>query len=535
MYAVGRKEREYEEVLLPDFDIDRISYFASKFKGNTGRGSDGARPHHYKLLASGAKAALIRIFRCIEKFRRWPWSIRSVVEIALGKKAGGSRLIGLATSLYRLWTRVRYADCCSVLEARVARPYLTAAPGRGAARAAFDAAFETEAAAARGEVAATTCFDLRQYFEQVTVEEIALGGRRFGLPRVIAVLLGHLYSGPRRVRVGDAISAPTYPRRSVLAGCTFATPIVRLISVGPVDILTDTIRKRTKGWDITTKVGLHVDDGMVTTAGDIQAVCLIHPWASKTTLDWVRKALRKETALGKTTCITSPRTLKMATRDEMMSAGVQVEMEGELLGVDYAAGGKMRRRRVQAKRRAKGRQRLGKLRWLWRQGGQAKAVARDGICAEMKYGDEIVGLPNSVLRDMRRSHAAVTSIKVAGASTTAKLALGGNAYSEFDPAVLQVNPPLAALLGKIWDQPRSRSSFIRSWRQAEEEVAQTPAASRWSAIRGPVGAAWAHLLRVQGAWPRPFTIHIMDSEINIRQVPPIQVMLIMKAHARRYL
>ncbi len=194
----------------------------------------------------------------------------------------------------------------------------------------------------------------------------------------------------------------------------------------------------------------------------------------------------------------------------------------------------MRRRRVQAKRRAKGRQRLGKLRWLWRQGGQAKAVARDGICAEMKYGDEIVGLPNSVLRDMRRSHAAVTSIKVAGASTTAKLALGGNAYSEFDPAVLQVNPPLAALLGKIWDQPRSRSSFIRSWRQAEEEVAQTPAASRWSAIRGPVGAAWAHLLRVQGAWPRPFTVHIMDSEINILQVPPIQVMLIMKAHARRY-
>ncbi len=44
VYAVGRKETEYEESLLPDFEIDRVSYFASKFKGNTGRGSNGARP-----------------------------------------------------------------------------------------------------------------------------------------------------------------------------------------------------------------------------------------------------------------------------------------------------------------------------------------------------------------------------------------------------------------------------------------------------------------------------------------------------------
>ncbi len=197
IYEVGRREDEADEVLLPPMAIERLDYFASKFRGNTGRGGDGARPHHYKLLTRGAKAALIQLFAYFERCRRWPRSLRVVIEIALSKKTGGSRLIGLTTSLYRLWSKIRYSDCCAVIESRVARPYLTASPGQGAGRAAFDAAFDAEAAAARGDACATTCFDLKQYFEQITVEEMAYGARRFGLPQAIIVLACHLYSGPR--------------------------------------------------------------------------------------------------------------------------------------------------------------------------------------------------------------------------------------------------------------------------------------------------------------------------------------------------
>ena len=61
--------------------------------------------------------------------------------MALGKKAGGCRLIGLATALYRIWAKIRYLDCRAVLEERLKRPFFAAAPGAGAARAAFEAAF----------------------------------------------------------------------------------------------------------------------------------------------------------------------------------------------------------------------------------------------------------------------------------------------------------------------------------------------------------------------------------------------------------
>ncbi len=176
------------------------------------------RPHHYKLVSRGARAALITLMEVFEKCRRWPASIRNVIEIALAKKSGGSRLIGLTTSLYRIWSRLRYADCCAIIEQRVKRPYLSAAPGHGAAKAAFDASFDAEAAAARGDATATTCFDLKQYYEQVSMEELAHGAKRFGLPMVVTVLAAHLYTGPRRIRVREAISRRAYPRKSVLAG-----------------------------------------------------------------------------------------------------------------------------------------------------------------------------------------------------------------------------------------------------------------------------------------------------------------------------
>ncbi len=251
-------------------------------------------------------------------------------------------------------------------------------------------------------------------------------------------------------------------------------------------------------------------------------------------LDWVKKALRKDTATGKTICVASSRALKEALEDGLRPIGIEAQLEGELLGVDYAAGGRLRRRAVQNKRRTKARCRLGKLKWLRRHGGPARAVARGGVNPEMSYGDQVIGMTNSLLRDLRRAHAAATTLKVAGSSTTAKLALGGGNYEDFDPAVVRSNPPMASLLMKLWDQPRSRADFIRSWRQADEEIKQAQPAVRWTSIRGPVGAAMAHLMRVEASWPRPFTIRALDEDVDLLTTPPLQIMEVLRAHARRY-
>ncbi len=254
LFALGRRECDMEEILLPSMQPQRLRRAAASFRGDTGLGLDLLRPRHIIYLSDDALLALCRLFGIIEKTRRWPSLQRSVIEVALGKKAGGARLIGLATALYRVWSRVRYADCRSIIEARVDRPFLTAAPGKGAARAALEQAWQAEEAWARGDEAATTMVDLSSFYEHITIAELADGGKRYGLPAAIITLAAHMYTGPRRIRVGQAVSRRTFPRQSILAGCTWATLAVRLIVLPPAEHLLQLIAQRIKGWAVCIKL-----------------------------------------------------------------------------------------------------------------------------------------------------------------------------------------------------------------------------------------------------------------------------------------
>ncbi len=187
-------------------------------KAILGVGQDWMRPRHVARVSAAARRALLALLRKFEMLRRWPLLLRSVEEIALAKKGGGARLVGQATAIYRIWAKVRFVDVRKVLEERISRAYLPAALGRGALHAAFDLAFDAEAARAKGKASASTCFGLKQYDEQIEVSEIARGCKKHGLPRAIAALAVHAYMGPRRIRVGNAVSRAVFPQRSILAG-----------------------------------------------------------------------------------------------------------------------------------------------------------------------------------------------------------------------------------------------------------------------------------------------------------------------------
>ncbi len=96
-------------------------------------------------------------------------------------------------------------------------------------------------------------------------------------------------------------------------------------------------------------------------------------------------------------------------------------------------------------------------------------------------------------------------VKCAGASTTAKLALGGRRHGESDPAVILANPPLQELLYKVWDEPHARQKFVRSWYMARDEMENSvgrraghPSADQ-SAQHLPICAA----IRRNGGGPSP--------------------------------
>ncbi len=170
LYEVGRIEGDAEEILLPPIDEQRLMKTSGKFKGATGLSHDWLRPRHVSKASRGARLALVRLLQAFERLRRWPELLRTVIEIAIPKKLGGSRLIGLATAIYRIWTKLRYQDLKFVMESRVSRRFLPAAPGQGAGRAAFDQTFEAECATAVGRHMATLTFDMKRFYEQVTLE-----------------------------------------------------------------------------------------------------------------------------------------------------------------------------------------------------------------------------------------------------------------------------------------------------------------------------------------------------------------------------
>ncbi len=186
--AMGAIEQHFDEMIdgdfpliaLPPFDPDGLANMALRVRASTGTGGDWLRLRHVAHLSRAARVGLGHWYRAVEAVGRWPKVIRSVIEIALTKRAGGARLIGLAASLYRRWARTRYFDIKAALEPRIARPELAAAPGRSATQAAFEMALAAEIATARGRVSATSALDISKYVEYIDVAEYVFPANGWG-------------------------------------------------------------------------------------------------------------------------------------------------------------------------------------------------------------------------------------------------------------------------------------------------------------------------------------------------------------------
>ncbi len=241
-------------------------------------------------------------------------------------------MIGLTSTVYRIWARVRHLDCKSILEGRIARPFLSAAPGRGAERAAFDMARQAEVAAAGGEQSAATLLDIARFYEVIEPAEFALAAKDFGLPQTIISLCLHAYLGPRRIRVRGAMSKRVFPTRSIIAGCTWATVHVRLLIIGPAEKLLEKLRARCEGWGITVNLNVYVDDAVAVTRGDATGVALIHAWVTRVLMAWVTRVLRKDIAMHKLQIVAPHLAVRAGLKTQLRELGKYIRASGELFG-----------------------------------------------------------------------------------------------------------------------------------------------------------------------------------------------------------
>ncbi len=531
MTADPNDDGYFPEIVLPPIEPHRLAQVARQVRANSGVGGDWARVAHIgRYLTLGALKALCRWFEAVERFGRWPALVRSVIEIALTKKAGGARLIGLAASLYRVWARLRYHDVRAALELRLARPELAAAPGRGAMSTALELALATETAAARDAVSATTAVDIAKFFDCVEVSELARPALRIGIPKRVLALTSHFYLGIRRLRVGRAYSAGIYPRRGIVPGCTWCTVYVRVVVIGPLDGMTRQLKKWICTWGVDIICRMYIDDVLLTTLGNRSNVAMVHAWASEHVLAWVKLALKKRVADAKLHCVAADKELRSALRQRLAPSGFRVAKLGEVLGTDFSGGGHLTRRRLQEKRRRRTKARRKKLRWWHKLKGNGGRVVDNGLFPSDAYGMQCGGLPPAVLRDARRTRGAFARIKCQGASLTAKLATAGPNYADVDPASRHPAPPLRALHELLWDFPQMRFTFVFAWRGAVRDFIDDN--RPWSKIRGPVGAAMCHLRRLGVQWVAPFRIVADTVPIDLLKVPPRQAYMFLQDVAR---
>ncbi len=460
-----------QNITLPTIDADDIDAGTRTFKNETGIGIDWLPPRLVSRMTRGAKQRLAEILNAIEKVKRWPSVVRAVVEIARAKKNGGARLIGLAPSLYRIWSRVRYLHVRIALEPRIARPFLAAAPGQGAQRAVQDAAWRCEHAAARGEHAAATTVDMKQHYEQISVAEIARGAKAHGLPLAITMLAADLYLSPRCIKVGQCVSKFVRPRKSVLAGCTWAMVFIRLIMIKPTEKFLVTLREQADAWKAKMDLTLYVDDGILVTIGHIDAVSFLHSWASRLLLQWIRQVLHKQTAAGKLHCIASSSSLRKRLATGLNGDGFAVDTYGELLGMGFAAGGKIKKRTTNAARLRKSLRRKGRLKWLRDRGGKAMRVVKEGVKPAVNYEASVTGIDNRTMVMLRRAHGATCRVRCGGASLTARLAIGGGGFQGSRP----VGPrqPDARCCGPVEGLGRTKETC-----RASDNVAKGPRRDR---------------------------------------------------------
>ena len=152
------KDEETQELLeQPDWEgadmapitADDVAMAVKSFKGCTSKGYCGWHPKLWAQLPKQGLECLAKVLQLVEAGRAWPNSIRNINLIRIIKDSGGHRLIGILSSLYRVWGKVRRPACVEWESAHCdGSDY--AMPGKSAVGAAWDFPLTNEAAFSTG-------------------------------------------------------------------------------------------------------------------------------------------------------------------------------------------------------------------------------------------------------------------------------------------------------------------------------------------------------------------------------------------------
>ncbi len=473
---------------------------ASTFKDKTGIGVDGVAPRHYGWLSDILLDRLGELMAALMAVGIWPRQVSTAILHLIPKAAGGRRPIGVLASFVRLWERTLQP---SLQEWRLSnqRDYNWMTAGKGSSLAVWSQSVANEAARSRGLSSGAVLIDLIKAFEQVILGRVWNAAVKYEYPLDVLRLALEASSFDRRLTYRGAVSDYCSTVTAVLAGGGFASDMLLLILMGPLDDLLDEF----DGLGIT----VIADDIKLTMHGQESDVVSGLTRASARCVEMLEEDLHMQvsrdtpTAMGKTVGVASSNRLRAMLRRTLAHLGIRVTATVKNLGVGDAAGRAKGVRAVQGKRWKQVRARKQRILALGK--AAAPRVFQAGGVRSVAYGASSTGMSDEIFQGIR-SLAARTFGKVAGRSVTARLLAEGA-----DCGLTIIAEAVGDWTRAVWSKLLDASVFEDSWRLAVVEVAASSRPN--AAVAGGAGAFIAALKRIGWTAPSYDTVRTRDGTV----------------------
>ena len=494
------------DVALPS--ADELRETSKSFSRFTALGCDDLHPKHVGTLSEGCLEGLIAVLSAMLRLVQLPQAMALLLVVLLPKPEGGTRPIGLFPTVIRIfarWSRRRYAE---PWENQHRRDYWYGERGRACDTCVWRQSLMAEYASSTGQTAVSALLDLHKAYEHVTHEHLQVQAVKHDFNWKLLRFLLLLYSMDRVILVGRIVTDVVRTGRTIVAGCSFATTLLRLALIGVLDqtaqrwpelhyaVVVDDIQLQGVG-HCADEVVKQVDGAVAMLIQLLQTVCKLVI------------SMKKFLVVGN-----SSEAEAVVRRSPLLRTACKASVRN--LGVDYTCG-KRANAKVRDDRVRKMLKRMPFFRRLRAAGAKTARLARTGINPALLYGAKVTGVASTQLLRIRRMVRSSFQLSSAGRSLALDLVLEGQGT---DPVEKATCDPILTWCVALWDNWLPRGILLRTLSGAFRRVQAH--ASPWTGVRGPASAVVATLARIgwscEGRSPHVWRTH--RGQINIIKTAP---------------
>jgi hypothetical protein len=324
----------------------------------------------------------------------WADAMSFISFFLLHKPTGGFRTIGLLSTFYRIWAKVRM-PLVREWGQSVPRCFYAAGVGKSTDDAVGRLLLATEGLE-EDEEAASFILDIDKCYENVDHERLMRAGMQHNFPLGILRLCIQMYRALRTVAWNGVFATFVRTGQTLVPGCSIALWLLQLLMLTPLDEYVATLPKEVQTPEV------YVDDATVTVVGRRGKVADITVRAALGLFKAFEEGARLPVSRTKGRVTASTTKLSKEIAHRLRRSGCRATKTMAVLGIDTAAGrgnlhGHQRTRMTAMQKRARSMKRLKGA------GANVSRLAEGAIVPGVSHGTRLTGMTPSVLHRLRRT------------------------------------------------------------------------------------------------------------------------------------